>query len=90
MLSKRTRIGVKLSRHMNATIGIIELLGHPLLWVGAILLLAGLTLGLAAIMWALHNAPEGYEDAKGFHSKHRSPSVKRAPDVSLLHPHNAG
>ena len=67
---------------MNATIGIIELL--------VAFLLVGLTFGLAVVMWALHNAPEGYEDEKGFHSKERPPRISHSPDVSLLHPHNAG
>ena len=82
MLSKRTPIGVKLSKDMNATIGIIELL-VPLLFVG-------LTLSLGAIIWALSTAPEGYEDEKGFHSKHSPPSISHSSDVSLLRPHNAG
>jgi hypothetical protein len=64
--------------------------GHLLLRFGAISLLLGLPLSLAAILWALRNAPEGYEDEKGFHFKQTRPMMSRSPDVAILRPRNAG
>jgi len=42
------------------------------------------------IIWALRQAPEGYEDEKGFHFSQGQPSMTHSPDVSALHPRNAG
>jgi hypothetical protein len=63
---------------------------HPLLRLGSILLLVGVTLSLTVIVWALRNAPEGYEDDKGFHSEQTKPSISHSAGVSMLHPHSAG
>jgi hypothetical protein len=83
---------------MKATIFIIELLsnadlgsgGHLLLRLGAILMLLGLPLSLGGIVWALRNAPEGYEDEEGFHSKQRRSSIRHSAGVAILRPHKAG
>ena len=37
--------------------------------------------GLTVVMYALRNAPEGYEDAEGFHS--RATSSSRSPSLCL-------
>jgi len=63
--------------------------GHLLVCGGGILFL-GLALSLAAILWALGNAPEGYEDEKGFHFKQSRPVISHSPGVAILRPRNAG
>jgi hypothetical protein len=64
--------------------------GHLLLRFGVIPLLLGLALSLAAILWALRNAPEGYEDENGFHFKQSRPVISQSPGVAILRPRNAG
>ena len=64
--------------------------GHLFLRVGEILMLLGLPLSLAAIIAALRNAPEGYQDEKGFHSKESPPSTTYLTRAAILRPHNAG
>ena len=83
---------------MNTTILIIELLsmasstGHLLLRLGAILVLVALPLSLAAIVLALRNAPEGYEDKEGFHfTESRQPTTtSSSTGAAILRPHHAG
>ena len=64
--------------------------GDLLLRFGIILLILGLPLSLAAILWALRNAPEGYEDEKGFHFKQSRPAIRRSPSLAILRARNAG
>jgi hypothetical protein len=48
-----------------------------------------LPLSVAAILWALRHAPEGYEDETGFHFK-ESRSPRRTPAAgAILHPQSA-
>ena len=83
---------------MNPTILIIELLsnanlgstGHLLLQLGAMLVFAGLPLSLAALLSSIRNAPEGYEDEEGFHSKQSRPSVSHSAGAAMLRPRHAG
>lgn len=83
---------------MKATIFNIEQLsnanlgstGHLLLRLGAILVLFGLPLSLAALLSALRNAPKGYEDERGFHSETTSAVDQLSAGVAILRPHNAG
>ena len=39
---------------------------------------------------SLRNAPEGYEDEKGFHFKQSRPAIRHSPGVAILRPRNAG
>lgn len=71
----------------NAGLGSIS---HFLLQIGAVFVLLGLPLSLTAVLWALRNAPEGYEDETGFHSKQRRPAIRHSPGVGILNPHRAG
>jgi hypothetical protein len=48
----------------------------------------GIPLGLTIVLYGLRNAPEGYEDEDGFHSKRRRPHIRHS--VGILRPHNAG
>jgi hypothetical protein len=50
----------------------------------------GVPLGLAVVLCALRNAPEGYEDEEGFHSKQSPPRVRHSLGLGILRPHNAG
>ena len=82
---------------MNPTILIIELLSvassteHPLLRLGAILVLVALPLSLAVIILALRKAPEGYEDKEGFHLTERGrPTTSSSTGAAILLPHPAG
>jgi hypothetical protein len=50
----------------------------------------GIPLGLAVVLCGLRNAPEGYEDEDGFHSKQKRPRIRHPLRLSILRPHNAG
>ena len=61
----------------------------PLLFAGVLAALA-VSLGLAIVLCALRNAPEGYEDEEGFHSKQSPPRIRHSLGLGILRPHNAG
>ena len=46
----------------------------------------GLPLGLTVVLCALRNAPEGFEDAKGFHWAHRAPRVRYSTGFGVVRP----
>jgi len=50
----------------------------------------GIPLGLVVVLCGLRNAPEGYEDEDGFHSKPTRPRIRHSLRLSILRPHNAG
>ncbi len=50
----------------------------------------GTLLGLVLVLRGLRNAPEGYEDEEGFHSKQSCPRVRHSLHLGILRPHNAG
>jgi hypothetical protein len=83
---------------MKATILIIELLsnanlgstGNLLFQLVATLVLLGVPLSLAALLLSLRNAPEGYEDEKGFHFTQSRPSISHSSGVAILHLQHAG
>ena len=50
----------------------------------------GVPLGLGVVLWALCNAPEGYEDAEGFHSKQSRLRIRHSFGFGILRPENAG
>jgi hypothetical protein len=63
-------------------LGVIE---HLVLCLAAIPAL----LGLGSVLAALHNAPEGYEDDDGFHTKQRSHRIGHSARLGILRPYNA-
>ena len=65
-------------------------LGLLLLRFGAAVVLFVLSLSLTTILWALRAAPEGYEDADGFHFTQSSPSISRPVEIAILRPRHAG
>ena len=50
----------------------------------------GLPLGLTLMLCALRNAPEGYEDAEGFHWARSGPRVRHGHGLGILQPHTVG
>ena len=46
-------------------------------------------LGLSVVLYALRNAPEGYEDEQGFHSKQSRHRNRHSVGLAILRPHNA-
>ncbi len=64
--------------------------GSPPLCFRFASVLLGLSVSLGALLWALRNAPEGYEDEKGFHFSETRTVISDSPGIAMLRPHNAG
>ena len=74
----------------HADIGSIRHLGTPHVIVVLAAIAISVPLGLAIVLSALRNAPEGYEDEEGFHSERSHRPIRYSHGLGALRPHNAG